>query len=68
LLVDGNISAPNIGLYLDLAHDATLHDVLQGNGLHTAIYESYGVDIVPSSLMSKEEADISKLKKIFRKT
>ena len=42
LLVDANFSAPNLGLYLDLTNETTLHDALSGTLLHNAIYESHG--------------------------
>ena len=32
LLVDANFSAPNLGLYLDLTNEVTLHDALLGVG------------------------------------
>jgi pilus assembly protein CpaE len=67
LLVDANFSAPNIGLYLDLTNDITLHDVLNGTGLHNAIYESHGIDIIPASMDFNDEVDIFKLKKILNK-
>jgi pilus assembly protein CpaE len=67
LLVDANFSAPNIGLYLDLTNETTLHDALSGTLLHNAIYESHGIDIVPASMYYREEIDIFKLKKILNK-
>lgn len=67
LLVDANFSAPNIGLYLDLTKEATLHDALNGTLLHNAIYESHGVDVIPASMYYKDEVDIFKLKKILNK-
>jgi len=68
LLVDANFSAPNIGLYLDLKDDLTLHDVLgDKEGLHAAIYEAYGMDIVPASMYFKDEIDPYKLKKVLEK-
>ncbi|VVB80457.1 Iron-sulfur cluster carrier protein [uncultured archaeon] len=68
LLVDGNFSAPNIHLYLDLKHDSTLHNALNGdNGLHAAIYEIYGMDVVPASLNFQSTVDPYKLKKILEK-
>lgn len=67
LLVDANFSAPNIGLYLDLTNETTLHDALSGTLLHNAIYESYGVDVVPASMNYRGEVDIFKLKQILRK-
>ncbi|MFZ5955590.1 MAG: AAA family ATPase [Nanoarchaeota archaeon] len=67
LLVDANFSAPNVGLYLDLTNDLTLHDVLSGEGLHTAIYESHGFDVVPASLYYGKEIDIFSLKNVLSK-
>lgn len=67
LLVDCNFSAPNIGLYLDIVSDLTLHDALSDVPLHNAIYESHGIDIIPASLYYKNEFDVFKLKKILNK-
>ena len=67
LLVDANFSAPNIGLYLDLTNDVTLHDALNGTGLHNAIYESHGIDVIPASMDHNSEIDIFKLKKVLDK-
>jgi pilus assembly protein CpaE len=69
LLVDANFSAPNIGLYLDLTNEFTLHDSLSDSGIlpHNAIYESHGIDIIPSSLYYENEIDVFKLKKILNK-
>lgn len=67
LLVDANFSAPNIGLYLDLTADATLHDALDGTMLHNAIYECNGVDIIPASLHYENDVDPFKLAKILNK-
>lgn len=67
LLIDGNISAPNVGLYLDLTHKNALQDVLNGTGLQNAVYESYGVDVVPAALNHYDKADIFRLKKIIEK-
>ncbi|MFA5061229.1 MAG: AAA family ATPase [Candidatus Pacearchaeota archaeon] len=69
LLVDANFSAPNIGLYLDLTNEFTLQDSLSPSGtlLHNAIYESHGIDIIPSSLYYNGEIDVFKLKKVLGK-
>ncbi|MCR4285056.1 MAG: AAA family ATPase [archaeon] len=67
LLVDANFSAPNIGLYLDLTEENTLHHALDGTLLHNAIYESHGIDVVPASMYYDGEVDIFKLKKILSK-
>ena len=67
LLVDANFSAPNVGLYLDLTNDLTLHDALSGTMLHNVIYEAHGIDVVPASLYYKNEVDIFKLKNLLEK-
>ena len=67
LLVDANFSAPNLGLYLDLTNETTLHDALSGTLLHNAIYESHGIDVVPASMYYHDEVDPFKLKKILNK-
>ncbi len=67
LLVDANFSAPNIGLYLDLTNDYTLHDALSGVPLHNTIYESHGIDIIPASMYYKSEVDTFKLKNLLEK-
>jgi MinD-like ATPase involved in chromosome partitioning or flagellar assembly len=67
LLVDANLSAPNIGLYLDLTKESTLHDALAGTLLHNTIYEAHGIDIIPASMHYHDEVDPFKLKKILNK-
>ena len=67
LLVDANFSAPNIGLYLDLTNDLTLHDALNGTLLHNTIYEAHGIDIIPASMHYHDEIDPFKLKKVLNK-
>ena len=67
LLIDANFSAPNIGLYLDLTSDLTLHDALDGTLLHNTIYEAHGIDIVPASMEYEKEIDPFKLKKLLQK-
>lgn len=67
LLVDANFSAPNIGLYLDLTNDLTLHDALTGTLLHNTIYESHGIDIIPASMQYHDEIDPYKLARLLDK-
>jgi MinD-like ATPase involved in chromosome partitioning or flagellar assembly len=67
LLVDANFSAPNVGLYLDLTSDLTLHDALDGTLVHNTIREAHGVDIIPASMYYHKEIDPFKLKKILNK-
>ena len=48
LLIDANYSAPNLGIHLDiLSPHGTIHDVLNGSKLSSAIHSKHGVDIVP---------------------
>jgi MinD-like ATPase involved in chromosome partitioning or flagellar assembly len=67
LLIDGNISAPNVGLYLDLTHKTSLQDMLNGTSFQNSVYESYGVDVVPAALNHYDKTDILRLKKIIEK-
>jgi pilus assembly protein CpaE len=67
LLIDANFSAPNIGLYLDLTNDLTLHDALDDTLLHNAIYESHGIDVVPASMYYHKDIDPFRLKQIINK-
>ncbi len=67
LLIDGNISAPNVGLYLDMTHKNALQDLLNGTSFQNSVYESYGVDVIPAALNNYDKADILRLKKIVEK-
>lgn len=68
LLVDGNFSAPNIHTYLDLRNGSNLHDALSGEkGMHMAIYESFGFDVVPTQYNFDKVFDPFKLKKVLEK-
>lgn len=68
LIVDANISAPNLGLHLGLVKPdvSTLHDVLLGkSNIHKAIYEHQGgFHFIPGSLNpTPGKVDIFSLKK-----
>jgi pilus assembly protein CpaE len=67
LLIDGNFSAPNIGLYLNLTNEVTLHDALNGLPLHNTIYEAHGMDVIPADLHYNDPVDPYKLKKLIAK-
>ncbi len=57
LLVDGNISAPNLGLHLGvLEAEKTLHDVLydQVSAKDVILRSDYGFDVLPSALAPKK--------------
>ncbi len=67
LLVDANFSAPNVGLYLGMNNGVTLHDVLVGVGMHNAIYDAHGFDVVSASMNFEHEVDMYQLKKLLEK-
>lgn len=68
LLVDGNFSAPNLGLHLDLIEpEKTLHHVLNGDfPIHEAIHEAWNLHVLPSSIFHNYEVDPLKLKSKLR--
>ena len=51
LLVDGNYSAPNLGLHMDvISPEKTIHDVLSNKArIKSAIVNRFGVDVIPGS-------------------
>lgn len=67
LLVDANFSAPNVGLSLGMENGVTLHDALVGVGLHNAIYDAHGFDVVSASMNFEHEVDMYQLKKLLEK-
>lgn len=65
LLVDGNYSAPNLGLHMDIISPGnTVHDVLSANnlGIQGAVHQKYGVDVVPGNFMFEREYSPLKLR------
>jgi cell division ATPase MinD len=64
LLIDGNLSAPNLGLHLNIVDpEKTLHDVLNRKAnVEEAIYEYEGFDVLPASLYPKDTVNALKLK------
>jgi septum site-determining protein MinD len=64
LLVDGNLSSPNLGLHLNIVDpEKTLHDVLNRNeSIRDAIYPYPGFDVLPSSIFGKIEVNPLKIK------
>ncbi len=69
LIVDGNLSTPNVGLHLNSPEvPINLNHVLQGKAdPYEAVYEhESGMKIMPSSLSVKElkKIDLSKIKKL----
>jgi len=64
LLIDANYSAPNLGIHMNITSPKnTIHDVLSGRaGLRSAIHKSYGVDVIPGSVMYDKNLSHFKLK------
>ncbi|MCK5624514.1 AAA family ATPase [Candidatus Pacearchaeota archaeon] len=64
LLVDGNLSAPNLGLHLNVIDpEKTLHHVLRGEiNPKDAVHKLENFDIIPSSLHNKSQVNPLKLK------
>lgn len=55
LLIDGNVSAPNLGLHLNIIDpEVTLHHVLDRKAnAHKAIYKLDSMDVIPASLTGR---------------
>lgn len=68
LLVDGNFSAPNLGIHLDLLEPKkTLHHVLNDDvDIEEAIHEVYDMDVIPSSIFHNYSVEPLKLKNKLR--
>jgi len=64
LVVDGNLSSPNLGLHLNIVNpERTLHDVLNRNATtKEAIQKQEGLDILPASIFNNIEVEPLKLK------
>jgi len=64
LLIDGNLSAPNLGLHLNMVEPpATLHHVLRGSvNIKDAVYPFNNFDVIPSSIFNKNNVNPLKLK------
>lgn len=69
LLVDGNFSAPNLGIHLDLlSPQKTIHDVLAGDiNIEDAVYNLEEFDILPAAVYPKKQFDPLKLKEKIRR-
>ena len=68
LLVDGNLSAPNLGIHLNVIDpEKTLHHVLRGEANpKDAIHKLENFDIIPSSLYNQFQVNPLKLKDKLR--
>jgi len=64
LLVDGNLSAPNLGMHLNVIDpEKTLHHVLRGEANpKDAIHKLENFDMMPSSLYDRSQVNPLKLK------
>ena len=69
LLIDGNLSAPNLGLHLNIIEpEKTLHHALAREiNISDAIYKiEENLDLIPSSLFFKKRINVLKLKDILK--
>ncbi len=66
LLIDGNFSAPNLGIHLNVIEpESTIHHVLNGDhNIEDAIVnmEDFNFDLIPASLIYKSQINPFKLK------
>lgn len=63
LLVDGNFSAPNLSLYLDMDHNNSVQDVLRNKvNMRDAIYKAGSFDVMPSMVFYNHKMSPLKLK------
>ena len=69
LLVDGNYSAPNLGLHMDIVQPKkTIHHVLDKRAkIQSAIHSKFGVDVIPGSYVYSKSVNPLKLKDRLRK-
>lgn len=65
LIIDGNFSAPNLGLHLGIVDpEITAHHVLRGKAkAEDAIYEYENMDIMPASLLDRQIKNPMKFRK-----
>jgi histidine triad (HIT) family protein len=63
LLVDANYSAPNLGLHMDIiSPEGSVHEVLSGGNISSAVHHRYGVDVIPGSFLYSKDINPLKLK------
>lgn len=63
LLIDANFSAPNLGLHMNIVSPRrTIHDVLNGDSVSSAIHQQYGVDVIPGNFLHSKEINPMLLK------
>ncbi len=68
LLIDGNFSAPNLGLHMDIVEPAyTIHEVLAKKiKINDTIHSRFNVDVIPGSYIADYDFNPLKLKKEIR--
>jgi septum site-determining protein MinD len=70
IVVDGNISSPNLALHLGRTNfETTINDVLRGKkGILEAIHEEKGLKIVPASISLEDlkNVDLSKFSEVLQ--
>ncbi|MDP4039249.1 MAG: AAA family ATPase [Candidatus Pacearchaeota archaeon] len=63
LLIDANYSAPNLGIHMDIISPSrTIHDVLDGDKISSAIHYRYGVDVIPGNFLYRKAVNPLKLR------
>lgn len=63
LLIDANFSAPNLGLHMNIVSpQKTIHDVLSGDSVNSAIHNQYGLDVIPGNFLHNKEINPMLLK------
>ncbi len=63
LLIDGNYSAPNLGIHMDIITPGkTVHDVLNGTKMSASIHKKYNVDVVPGNFLFSRSYNPLKLR------
>jgi septum site-determining protein MinD len=72
IVLDGNLTMPNVGIYLGLANPpTTIHDVLEGkSSIKDATYlHASGLKIIPGSIKmnSLEKIDLNRIKNLHNK-
>lgn len=64
LLIDGNLSAPNLGMHLKIINpEKTLHDILDNRiQVKDAIYNYGNIDVIPASAFGNDKVNPLRLK------
>lgn len=64
LLIDGNYSAPNLGLHMDIIEPTgTIHEILEGKKkVNEGIHERFGVHVIPGSYFYEKNLNPLKLR------